>query len=66
MSKINVNKIVEAMKLASKVGKPKEPKGLFNPIIKPTHSEARERDMRQDAMDMGAHQAKEFFGDKAD
>lgn len=63
MSKINVNKIVEAMKLASKVGKPKEPKGLFNPIIKPTH---RERDMRQDAMDMGAHQAKEFFGDKAD
>lgn len=29
--------------------------------IKPTH---RERDMRQEAIDLGAHQANEMFGDK--
>lgn len=51
---MKVSSIVEAMKKAMKQEKPQ------NLVIKPTH---RERDMRQEAMDMGAHQSKEIFGD---
>jgi hypothetical protein len=59
MRKLEVNKIVAAMKAASKVTKPVA-KTPFNPVIKPTH---RERDMRQEARDMGSHGAEEFFGE---
>jgi len=59
MKKIDTKKIIEAMKKVAN----EKPKSLFNPVMKPTH---RERDMRQEAMDMGAHQAKEFFGEQRD
>jgi hypothetical protein len=54
MSKLKTDKIVEAMKAASKILKAKV-------VEKPTPTH-RERDMRQEAMDMGAHGAMEYFG----
>lgn len=57
-TKLNVKKVIEVMKEAAKTAKA-TPKPPFNPVIKPTH---RERDMRQDAIDGGSHQAKEYFG----
>ena len=59
MKKLDVNKIVEKLKEGVKQAKNPESKTPFNPVIK-TH---RERDMRQEAMDMGSHGAKEYFGD---
>ena len=57
MKKLDINKIVDKLKEGAKQVKPKTP---FNPVIK-TH---KERDMRQEAMDMGSHGAKEYFGEK--
>ncbi len=55
-----VSSMKKAMKEHSKLVKPKT---SFNPVMKPTH---RERDMRQEAIDMGSHGAKEFFGSDSD
>ena len=62
-TKIDVKKIVEKMKEGVKLAKPKasQSKTPFNPVIKVSH---RERDMRQDAIDMGSHSAKELFGNE--
>ena len=54
--KINIKKLISSLKEASKQ----------KPVaknVKSTNSH-RERDMRQDAMDMGAHQSKDYFGGK--
>lgn len=59
MKKLDISKIVEKLKEGTKEAK--KIKTPFNPAIKPTH---RERDMRQEAMDMGSHGAKEYFGTK--
>jgi len=59
-SKIKTDKIVEAMKAAAKIAKAKPVNKVFNPVIKPSH---RERDMRQEAIDMGSHGAKEYFSE---
>lgn len=57
VQKLKVDKIVEKMKEAIKeVKKEKKP---FNPVIK---IGPQERDMRQEAMDMGSHGAKDIFG----
>lgn len=58
-TKIKVDTIVEAMKKAAKEAKKPVSKTPFNPVIK---TGPRERDMRQEAMDMGSHGAKEMFG----
>lgn len=57
--KLTPKQIVTQLKESLKL-KPKPEKTAFNPVIKSTH---RERDMRKEAMDMGAHQAKEIFGE---
>ena len=59
-TKLNINKIVEKMKEGVKEAKKAEkaPKTAFNPVIK---TGPRERDMRQEAREMGAHGASEFF-----
>lgn len=56
MKKLDVSKIVEKLKEGVKQAK----KPAFNPVIK---SGPRERDMRQEAIDLGSHGAKEMFGD---
>lgn len=58
MKKLELNKIVEKLKEGAKEAK-KASKTPFNPVI-PTGP--RVRDMRQEAMDMGSHGAKEMFG----
>ncbi len=55
--KMKAKDIVAKMKEAMKVA-PKLPL-----VTKPTH---RERDMRKEAMDLGSHGAKEYFGGSAD
>jgi len=55
---------VKEDKVVNKI-KTVEPKFPFNPPFKPqVKSPIRERDMRQEAMDMGAHGSKEYFGEK--
>ena len=56
MRKLDLKKIVEAMKPVKSVKK-SEVKELVKP------SGPRIRDMRQEAMEMGSHGAKEFFSD---
>ena len=56
--KLDVKKVADAMKVAIKDSKKILPKTLFNPVIK---LGIRERDMRNEAMAMGSHQAKEYF-----
>jgi len=63
-TKIKVDKIVEAMKQAAKAAKPKPNSVPFNPLFKPKDKPTiNERDMRKEAMDMGSHGAKDYFGD---
>lgn len=62
-----INKIKSGVKTEKVVSKIKsvEPKFPFNPPFKPQVKPGlRERDMRQEAMDMGAHGAKDYFGEK--
>jgi len=57
-TKLNIKNIVSKMKEGIKAAKPVA--DIKKPVIPAkTH---RERDMRQEAIDMGSHQAKEFFG----
>lgn len=51
-----IDKIVKAMK--KEVVKPSMGEALTKALVHPTF---RVRDMRQEAMDMGAHGAKEYF-----
>ena len=57
-TKLNIKHIVASMKAgiksAPKVAETKKT------VIKPSH---RERDMRQEAIDIGSHKAKEIFGE---
>ena len=58
-SKINPKKIVEAMKEAAKLAKSKPPvKPEVKPVAQPQG--IRVRDMRQEAMDLGAHGSEAF------
>jgi hypothetical protein len=56
MSKLKTDKIVQAMKDAAKILKAKP----IAPIAK--KEERKERDMRQEAIDMGSYGAQEYFG----
>lgn len=58
--KADINKIISKLKLKQN----EVPKHKAS-VKAPTKS-YRERDMRQDAIDMGSHQAEEFFGVKND
>lgn len=58
--KLDAKKVIDAMKAAVKDSKKVlPPKTPFNPVVK---SGPRERDMRQEAKDMGAHGSQEYFG----
>lgn len=59
MRKLDIKKIVEAMKPAKDVKK-------VVTVSKTAPSGPRVRDMRQEAMDMGSHGANEFFKDTPD
>lgn len=59
MKKLDINKIVEKMKEGTK-GMNAAPKESPN-ISKVKDGGVRVRDMRQEAMDLGAHSAKDYF-----
>lgn len=51
---------IDIGKLISKLKSNPKPSIKLNQVINP--NPYRERDMRQEAMDIGAHQAKDYFG----
>jgi len=57
-TKLAIKKIIESMKGIDKV---KKSVTIPSPRTQFENKLHRERDMRQEAMDMGAHQAKEYF-----
>lgn len=57
MKEKSINKLIKDIKKS-------EFKKVVQPPVKRVEKNYRERDMRQEAMDMGAHNAKEFFGGK--
>lgn len=59
-TKIKVSEIVSAMKKAISTVKPLTSKPMEKLTLS---SNPRERDMRQEAMDMGSHGANEYFGE---
>lgn len=61
MKKLDVKKIVDAMKAASKSKKEVVKSPTINKVAS---SGVRVRDMRQESMDIGAHGAHEYFSDK--
>jgi len=58
MAKPNISKLVKSIKANLKAPEAKKVQA------KPTISTFRERDMRAEAMDLGSHGAKEYFGGK--
>ena len=53
MKKPDISKVISKLRRIKQVGK------AATPVIKPPY---RERDMRRESIDMGSHQAEEFFG----
>jgi len=58
MKKISINKLIKKIK-SGDFSKAVQPK-----VAPPVVRNHRERDMRAEAMDMGAHGAKDYFGGK--
>ena len=58
MAKLKINDIIAKMKEGVKTLAPKKPEA---PLAKPS-SGIRERDMRQEARELGSHGAEEYFG----
>lgn len=62
-----INKIKSGVKIDKVMNKIKAVQQPIKPIARPvTKSDFKVRDMRHEAIDMGSHGAKEFFGDKDD
>lgn len=58
-TKVDIKKLISKIKMDKKEEKPRGSMRIDIDYTKPNY---RERDMRNDAMDMDAHGAKEFFG----
>jgi hypothetical protein len=58
MKKINIKKLIKEIK-----GEASYTKSVKPPVAR-VEKQYRERDMRKESIDMGAHGAKEFFGGK--
>ena len=61
-SKLKLDKIVETMKQAAKEAK-KSPNPLEKTHMKPVSPGHRERDMRDEAKELGSYGAHEYFGE---